>query len=156
MNWAMPHVPRVFIVALAFVGWLWSGWALLAGLLWGAALRCDEACDGQGWRRSPDAWQWNGIVVLGVVAFIAGTALVIFVWRRRRAYAAAALVIELGAVLVLGTALSPEWLEHLDRRSAGELAAMLAGIAAPIVAVVLANSSARHATPRSQRPTESP
>lgn len=151
----MPDVPRAVTVGLAFVGWLWSGWALLAGLVWGAGLRCDKACDGPGWRRASDAWQWHGVVALGVVAFVAGTALVIFVWQRRRAYAAAALLVAFGAVLVLATVLSPEWLEHLDRRSAGELVALLAGTTAPIAAVVLADSSVRHAGPTPDPPAES-
>jgi hypothetical protein len=134
----MPHAPRALIVGMALVGWVWSVWALLAALVGGAGLRCDDACGGQGWRRNPDAWQWDGIVALGVLAFLAGTALVLLVWRRKRAFAAAALIVAVGSVLVLGTGLSSDWLEHLDRRSAGELLAILAGIAAPVAAVVLA------------------
>ncbi len=150
----MAPASRVFLVALALVGWLWSGWALAAGLTWGLALRCDEACDGGGWRRSPDAWQWKGVAGLGVVAFLAGTALLLSVWRRRAWYAAASLLLGLVAVLLLATALSPEWPEHLGRRSPGELAALAAGLVAPIAAVALAATTNRVEATRRRRLTD--
>jgi hypothetical protein len=147
------HVTSLF---LAFVSWLWSGGALLASLVWGVGLRCDDACDGKGWRRSLDAWQWNGVIALGFVAFAAGTALLFFVWRTRRVYAASAFLVGLGAVLALATALSPQWAEHFGRRSVEELALFLAGATAPIGAVVLAESNARRSRASTQSSNKLP
>jgi peptidoglycan/LPS O-acetylase OafA/YrhL len=109
-------------------------------------LRCDESCGGSGWRHTPDAWQWNALVVLGATAFVAGGALVFFVWRGRRLYAAASVAVGLCAVLVLASAFSPEWPSHFDRRSPGELLLALVGVAAPLAAVLFARPPRRDET----------
>ena len=130
---------RVAVARLcALVAWVWSSGVLVAALAWGVGLRCDESCGGPGWRRSPDGWQWDGVVALGVLAFLAGTALVVLVWRARRVLAAAAFFVGLGAVLALATALSPEWPEHVDSMSGQEALVFLSGLGAPIAAVLLA------------------
>jgi hypothetical protein len=121
----------------ALIAWVWSGGVLLAALAWGVGLRCDESCGGPGWRRSPDGWQWDAVVALGVLGFLAGMILVVFVWRGRRVLAAAAFLVGLGAVLTLATALSPEWPEHVDSMSANEAMVFLAGLGAPVAAVLL-------------------
>jgi hypothetical protein len=146
MKMGMPSLSRVTALLLAFVTWLWSAGVLLAGLVWGAGLRCDDACDGQGWRRSEDAWQWDGVVVLGGAAFLAGTALILYVWRRKRLYAAGAFIAGLSATLGLATALSPEWAQHLDRVNAGEALLFVVGLCAPVVAVLLAGATTRPTT----------
>jgi hypothetical protein len=137
MTYAMRSLQRGLALLLALVSWSWSAGALLAALFWGLGLRCDEACDGQGWRRSEDAWQWNGVVALGAVAFLAGTALLFFVWRRRPGYAAVGFAVGLAAVVSLASALSPEWSEHLGRLDPREALLFIIGLAAPIAAIGL-------------------
>mgnify|MGYP003293642249 CR=1 FL=1 len=121
----------------AVVSWACSGLVCLAGVLWGAFLRCDESCYGDGWRHNFDAWQWHAVTALGVGALMAGCALVYFVWAGRRMYAGLAVLLGLSPVLVLATLSSPDWLSHLDRRAPEEVLIMLLGVAAPIVAVAL-------------------
>ena len=128
---------RPLALLLALVTWAWSAGALLAALMWGVALRCDDSCGGREWRRREDAWQWDGVVALGVVAFLAATAFFFFVWRRRAGYAAGVFGIALAAVLALATSLSPEWAEHLTRVEADEALLFLLGLVAPIAAVLL-------------------
>jgi len=132
---------RFLSIFLAFVGWVCSGVALLAGLVWGLSLRCDESCDGRGWRRSADAWQWNGVALLGVLSFTAAAALLFFVWRQRPVLALVAYIVALAALFGLASSLSPDWTQHLDRRSGGELLLLLVGTSGPLIAVLL--SSAR-------------
>lgn len=134
----MTSVARGVSLLLALAAWACSSVALLAGLLWGLGLKCDDSCsEGPGWGEDPDAWQWNGIAALGVLTFLAGGALFLFVWRRRPVLAAGAILVGFIAVGVLTSALSSEWLDHLDRRSPGELILIGAGIFAPILAVLL-------------------
>lgn len=128
---------RAAAVLLALAGWLASSGVLLASLVWGLGLRCDDACDGDGWRRTPDAWQWNGLVALGAVVFLAGTALVVFVWRRRPLAAGGAFLTGLGTALGLAFALSPRWPEHVDVSEGVTALLVLAGVAAPIAAILL-------------------
>ncbi len=137
MNDTVASVRRGLALLLALVSWVWTGGVLAAALLWGLALRCDEACDGDGWRRSEDGWQWDAVVALGVAAFLAGAALVVSVWRRRAGYALAAFIAGLAAVLAFATALSPEWREHLGRVEGDEALLFLSGVAAPLAAVLL-------------------
>ena len=66
-------VRRVASLLLALVAWAWSAGVLAAAMLWGLALRCDDACGGEGWRRSEEGWQWNGIVALGAITFAASS-----------------------------------------------------------------------------------
>jgi hypothetical protein len=72
---------RPLAVVLALVPLGFSGVVFLGSLLWGLGLRCDESCDGDGWRRTEDAWQWNVLPALGALALICGLALVVCVWR---------------------------------------------------------------------------
>jgi hypothetical protein len=129
---------RVVALLLALVAWFCSGWALLVGLLWGLGLKCDDSCSSiGGWRHNPDAWHWNALAALGVLAFVSGGAFFVFVWRRKPAYAAATLAVGCAAVVLLANALSSDWIEHFDRRSPGELLLIMAGVFAPILAVLL-------------------
>ena len=136
---------RALSLLFALGAWFCSGFALLLGLLWGLGLKCDDACSPhRGWRGDPDAWQWNAIAVLGVVTFVAGFALVVFVWRRRPVWAAVAVVVGGSAALILMRPItSTEWVDHLDRRSPGELLLMTTAVFAPILAVLLSIDSRR-------------
>jgi uncharacterized membrane protein HdeD (DUF308 family) len=129
---------RVFSLVLAFAAWLATGLPLLAGLLWGLTLKCDDSCSSiGGWRHDPDAWQWNGIAALGVVVFLSGAALFLFVWWRKPLLAAGATIVGLVAMFVLANAFSSDWINHFDRRSPGELLVIAAGVFAPIFAILL-------------------
>jgi hypothetical protein len=129
---------RVLSLLLALVAWFCSGWALLVGLVWGLGLKCDDSCGpSRGWRGDPDAWQWNGVLALGVLAFVAGGAFFIFVWRRRPLLATLAVVVGFTSTAMLAGVFSTEWIDHLDRRGGGELLLMVAGVFAPVLAVLL-------------------
>jgi hypothetical protein len=92
------------------------------GLVWGLGLKCDDSCSAhEGWRGDPDAWQWDGIAALGCLAFIAGAAFFVLIWRRRPWLATAAIVVGFASVLAMVKPLTSEWIDHLDRRSPGEL-----------------------------------
>lgn len=106
---------RVVALLGAAVAWVWSWWALLAGLVWGLGLRCDETCTGDSWRHTQDAWQWNLVVVVGIGAFTAGLALVLFVCLRRPRSAATAALAEAACGAALASALAPGWWEHPNR-----------------------------------------
>jgi hypothetical protein len=123
-------------LVLALAAWLWSWWPLLAGLLWGFALKCDDACGGDGWRESADAWQWQAIAALGAAAFLTATALVLLVVLRRRRAALGALVAEILVTQTLMTLLAPDWWRHVDRNALAILAT-LAAAAAGVGAVAL-------------------
>ncbi|HEX5467408.1 MAG TPA: hypothetical protein VFW80_00010 [Gaiellaceae bacterium] len=131
------QLERAAALVPAVIAWACSGLVFLAGVLWGALLRCDESCSGEGWRHNSDAWQWHGVTALGVSAFLAGSVLVYSVWTGRRVLAVLAVALGLTAVLIMATLLSPEWLSHLDRRTPEELLILLLGVAAPIVAAAL-------------------
>ena len=49
-----------------------SGWAALAGAVWGFGLKCDDSCSDTGgaWRNSPDSWQWSALGLSGIGVFI--------------------------------------------------------------------------------------
>jgi hypothetical protein len=130
---------RVLSLLFALLAWFCSGFALLVGLVWGLGLKCDDSCSSRdGWQGNPDAWQWYGIAALGALAFLAGVALVVFVWRRRPLYASLAVVVGGAAALLLfDPIVSREWIDHLDRRSPGELLLMLSAAFAPVLAVLL-------------------
>jgi len=56
--------------------------------LYGTLARCDEGCDrGPGWTHSRDAWQWNALSALSLVAVVLAVALPVLV-AKRRAFAA--------------------------------------------------------------------
>jgi hypothetical protein len=134
----LEDVSRALALLLALTAWACSAWALLVGVVWGLGLKCDDSCSArEGWRGDPDAWQWNGLAALGVLAFVAGAAFFVFVWRRRPWSAAAAMVVGFGSVFVMVDPLTSEWIEHLDRRSPGELLMMTASVFAPVFAVLL-------------------
>jgi hypothetical protein len=129
---------RVLALILALAAWVCSGVALLLGLVWGLGLKCDESCDdGGGWKNNPDAWQWYGVAGLGVLSFVAGSAFVVFVWRRKPLAATVAVVVGFAAAAALLNPLSSEWIDHLDRRSPGELLLMVSAVFAPILALLL-------------------
>jgi hypothetical protein len=128
---------RALSVLLALVGWAAAALVALGGLVWGLVLRCDESCNGDGWARGNDGWQWDGVAVLGAAVLVCGSAFVAFVWRRTRALAALTLAAGLAVTAALGTILSPDWLDHLDRRTGPDALPALAGIAAPLVALAL-------------------
>jgi hypothetical protein len=117
-------------LVLALAAWLWSWWPLLAGLVWGFALKCDDACGGEGWRGRPDAWQWQAIAALGAAAFLTATALVLLVVLRRRRAAVGALVAEFLLAGTLMTLLAPDWWRHVDRNALAVLATLAAAGAA--------------------------
>jgi hypothetical protein len=124
-------------VLLALVPWVFSGIILLASLAWGLALRCDDSCGGDGWRRTEDAWQWNVLPVMGGIAFIAGTALFVCVCLGRPWGALAALLVGTVTALFGGSWLVPGWHEHLDRNIENVLvcvAVFFAGLFAALLA----------------------
>jgi hypothetical protein len=134
-----PRARRTAALLAAAVAWVWSWWALLVGLLWGLALRCDEACTGDGWRHTEDAWQWNLVAGAGVAAFCAGLALVLFVGLRRPRAASAALIVEALCGAALAAALAPGWWDHLDSRNVRPLALTAAAGACAVGAVLLSS-----------------
>jgi hypothetical protein len=129
---------RALSLLFAAGAWFCSGWALLVGVVWGLGLKCDDSCSSRdGWRGDPDAWQWYSIAALGALTFLAGTALFVFVWRRRPLRAAAVVLIGMASAALLMGVFSSDWIEHLDRRSPGELLLMAASVFAPVFAVLL-------------------
>jgi hypothetical protein len=66
-----------------------SGWAALAGAVWGFALQCDDSCSSPAlhWRDDPDAWQWSALGWAGIALFALPLALLVLVVARRRAAA---------------------------------------------------------------------
>ena len=126
-------------VVLAAAVWIFSVVVLLASLYVGAGLRCDESCDGSTWRHSSGAWQWDLIVGAGVVAFAAGTTFLIAIARGRRVVAAGALAIGVAVTVVAGSAVEPDWWDHLDRHF-GATVLCLAVIASGLVATLSAPS----------------
>jgi len=128
---------RALAMLLALGAWLVSFIPLAAGLLWGTKLRCDDACGGGGWRQSDEAWQWDAVAALGVVVFIAATAMLVFVWRAKRLAAVLTYAVGVVAFIALGSLVSSNWYEHPDRISAGEAAFYVIGFGAPLAATVL-------------------
>jgi hypothetical protein len=137
-------VTRVLSVLLALVALFCSGWGLLLGVIWGLGLKCDDACSPHdGWRGDPNAWQWNAIAALGVGVFVAGFLFFMFVVRRKPWHAAGAMVLGFAGAAFLTGVFSSEWIDHLDRRSPGELLLMAASVFAPVFAVLLTPARAR-------------
>jgi multisubunit Na+/H+ antiporter MnhB subunit len=121
----------------AFVTWVWTCGVLLLGLMLGEGLRCDESCgQGSGWGQDPHAWQWHGLTALGAGAFLGGVAFLVLIWRGRPGYAFGALLVAAACTIVLTTGLSTEWVDHLDRRTGGELLLVGIGICAPLAALL--------------------
>jgi uncharacterized membrane protein YcjF (UPF0283 family) len=79
----------------------------------------------------------TGIAALGCLAFIAGAAFFVLIWRRRPWLATAAIVVGFASVLAMVKPLTSEWIDHLDRRSPDELLLMTASVFAPVFAVLL-------------------
>ena len=121
----------------AVVGWIFSVIVALIAFFVATQVRCDESCDGAGWRRSEDGWQWDALAGLAVLVFVAGTAFVACIWRRRAGAATFAFLVGVAATLTYGIWLIPDSVDHLDRRSAGDLAVALIGVGAPLLAIVL-------------------
>ena len=129
---------RLLALLCAVLAWLFSISVLLLGLLFGLAATCDESCgQGEGWARDPRAWQWKLLAAAGVVVFACGTALLVSVWRRRRAPATASFLVGLVVTLALFTSLAPEWFHHLDRASSNTKLFFAAALASPLVALAL-------------------
>jgi hypothetical protein len=129
---------RALSLLLAAVAWFCSGWALLIGVVWGLGLKCDDSCSSsEGWRGDPDAWQWYGVAGLGALAFVSGAALCFFVWRRRPLFATGAMIVGFASAAYLTGVFTTDWIDHLDRRSPGELLLMTASVFAPVLAVLL-------------------
>ena len=62
-----------------------AGAAIVAFLeLIAGALSCDDNCSpAPGWRNDPSAWQWQAIVVVGLVIFVSALVLTVAVLMRR-------------------------------------------------------------------------
>jgi hypothetical protein len=83
---------RIASVALALIVVGVSGWAALAGMVFGFALKCDDHCGtGPGWDENPDAWQWNLLGWVGIGGFVLACAFAVAVALRRSGAAALAL-----------------------------------------------------------------
>lgn len=135
---------RVLSLLLALVAWFCAGFAMLAALLWGLELKCDDSCSSiGGWRHDPDAWQWNAIAGLGVLVFVAAGVVFLSVWRRRPVYGAVAVVVGFVAMYTLAGLFSTDWIDHLGRQSVGEMLLIAAGVFAPILAVLLSVTAVR-------------
>lgn len=136
-------ISRALSVLLALVTLFCSGLALLIGIIWGLGLKCDDACSPHdGWRGDPAAWQWNAVAALGVCVFAAGFAFFLFIVLRKPWYAAATMVFGFAGAAFLTGVFSSDWIDHLDRRSPGELLVMVASAFAPVFAVLLTSSGA--------------
>ena len=83
-------------------------------------------------RQDVHAWQWHGLTAIGVGAFLGGTPFLVFIWRGRPGYAYGALLVAASSTIFLLTGFSTEWVDHLDRRTGGELLLMGIGICAPL------------------------
>jgi hypothetical protein len=131
---------RWLAVVLALPALVGTGWAMLVGLLFGLGLKCDDSCDAQStaWRDNPDAWQWNALAVAGVAIFAIGIAFVVLVWLGRTWWAAAAYAAGLVASLWFMTGFTSDWIDHLDRRSFGELAFLVMVLGLPVAALLAA------------------
>ena len=139
-----PRGPRrIAAISSAVVAWGFTGLVLFVAFVWGVLLRCDEACDGNGWRRTYGAWQWHAVTALGGVAFLSGAALVYCVSKGLRREAATAAGLGLAATLTIATAMSPDWTFHLDRRTAADVLVVAVGIAAPLISIALMKPRAR-------------
>jgi hypothetical protein len=107
--------PAGLAVLLACVPWVGSRLVLVASLFFGLLSQCDESCTGDGWRHTAGAWQWNVIPLLGVVAFAAGTTLLVSVWRGRPGRAFAALLVATFAALAVAAGVQPFSHDELAR-----------------------------------------
>ena len=78
---------RVAVLVLALGLAVLSGWAALAGALWGFGLQCDDACrtPARNWHDDPDAWQWSALGWAGIALFGLSVAGLVLVAMRRRA-----------------------------------------------------------------------
>jgi hypothetical protein len=58
-----PFVYAATLVATSVIG-------ALIGALWGFGLKCDDSCatPPTSWRDDPDAWQWNALAIVALVA----------------------------------------------------------------------------------------
>lgn len=101
-----------------------------------SALRCDDVCGGESWRRNADAWQWNVYLMLGGIAFIAAVVLMICVWRWHPWGALVSLITVAGALFVDLSWSEPHWRTVMGRHVgvAGLCAAaLLAGLTAVLL-----------------------
>jgi hypothetical protein len=130
---------RIAARMFALATWAASVWPLLIGIVFGLGLKCDDSCSTQpGWENDPDAWQWYGLAALGALAFLAGGVFAVLVWLGRQWAAACALgVAAVCTLLLFGELLTSEWIEHLDRRSPGELLFLLVLVFAGPLALIL-------------------
>jgi hypothetical protein len=108
--------------------WLNAAFVLFVALLY-ALLRCDDNCGAQDWRHDGNAWQWDAIGSLGVVAFVAATISMTFVIARRRrgaSWALAAYALAGLSALAIG---SSGWTETLGAALAAGGPGLILGVA---------------------------
>lgn len=132
--------PPILALLLGLPAWIVSTGVLFVGFL-AQGLQCDETCHGEDWRTTRGAWQWDGLLALGITTFVAGTALIAFVAFRLPWAALVSLLV--GTSATIGGAIwwYPGGLEHLERHQT----AILVGLAvffAAFFAVRLAAAAA--------------
>jgi hypothetical protein len=66
-----------------------SGWAALAGTVFGFGLKCGDSCSniGGAWREDPDSWQWSALGWSGIGVFSSALLLLAALIARRRVLA---------------------------------------------------------------------
>ncbi len=133
---------HVFAIILGLLSWL-LGAATLIVTASIRGLACDESCGGETWRKRQDAWQWDAVLALGVVTFVAATLFLWMIWKRRRTAATFSFVVGLTAVTAAATAYSPHWVRNLDNpHRLQNLVVGLLAVGAPLAAILLSESSA--------------
>jgi hypothetical protein len=107
--------PNPLVLLLAAPALVFSIVAMLASLVIGVGLRCDEACGGETWRRSADGWQWDVIPLLGGIGLVAAVVLVVCVSRGRPWAALAALLTGMLALVFDLSWVEPDWRDSIAR-----------------------------------------
>jgi hypothetical protein len=133
---------RIAAVTAGCITCAYAGFFLFIGYFV-SVMQCDEGCDGDGWRHTPDAWQWNVFAGLGMTIFAAGCAFVYFIWKCRRGRAAIALTVGLAALVALFAFADPNQsisnsIDFVDWSRPRQVRYTLLGLAAPIAALALA------------------
>ena len=129
-----PHPVALLFAAPALV---FSIIAMLASLVIGVGLRCDDSCGGETWRRNADGWQWDLIPLLAAVGLFAAVALVVCVARGRPWHALALLLIGTAALVFDLAWVEPDWRNSIGRH-AGTAAACAMVFVSGLLSVLLA------------------